>query len=223
MTAYIDRYDSSAMDAAFREMAAREHEVVRADRAKTFGAYAKYIAPVIVAMGVTAFLVLWGLSLLNEKPDPVVIEKEVVVEKPVAYQPHIYIDGEAFRPPQEVLKEAAKRVENHDHEAIGEGEETRTIYDYVIFKTIEFPDGTAYGFEDVIVAIKFVDSNTQQPEHQECFVQKVTGDEPTAEKITLAIKQGDTQVDFDITEETTNNFGASVDVIHRAHSLCRFM
>ena len=44
-------------------------------RSETFGTYLKWSAVVITAGGAAAFLVLFGLSLLKEKPEPRIVKR----------------------------------------------------------------------------------------------------------------------------------------------------
>ena len=73
-------------------------------RSETFGTYAKWASAIIAAGGISAFLVLFGLSLLKEKPEPRIVAP-VVVDRPVT----INLPEGIGRPEQESVVERRRR------------------------------------------------------------------------------------------------------------------
>ena len=222
MTTYTTQ-DYSAVNEYVEHLAERHRAAVAIRRADIFAVYAKWFAVLIAAAGVAALLVLWGMSLFKERPDPEIVEP-VIVDKPVTINippqsaPH---QNSGDPEVQRQLREIRSTIENIRGSTKSDsspGDRPRTVVDFVIFKEIKFQQA---GIEDVVVGMSYEDSNSTSPNRQWCYVIKPNAS-GTATRVELAGKVGDHKTDDQLTVAKARGIGASLKTLTAAQRLCAF-
>jgi hypothetical protein len=208
---HYEKHDFSAVNAYVDGVSDAVFERARSARAARFATYAKYSALVIAALGLMALLVLWGLSFLKE---PRVVTETKIVEKPVSFEPNIYITNPS------VLDQTRNSAEQRVRESASEAGVSAEVFDFVIFR--EFPFGEN-GFSDVVVGMRYANNEDRTPSSQWCYVERNTSDVVAhTEKITLANKEGNQVVMTPINDQHARELGARLPTIRRAQNLCQF-
>jgi hypothetical protein len=222
-------HNFSAIDAHVNEVIRRERAFTRIWMSEGFLRFAKYGALLIVALGIAIFLTLWGYSLLTEKPEARIIEKEVVVERPVAYRPVINITPGAIADQLAITDArdaAASKIEklqepdplnSSDANIANQGK--KTVFDFVIFKTITF---ARKNIDEVKIGMRYADSASEKPSRQWCYIDKqIEGF--VARRIDLAHKQDDEIFITPVSDDDARTFGARISNIRQAQRLCKFL
>lgn len=211
-TAEYEHHDFGAVNTYVDSVSGAVRERSRAARAGRFTTYAKYTALVLVALGVLSLLFMWGLSLLR---DPKIVTDTRIVEKPVSFQPNIYItDPSAV---DAVRAGAARRV-GEAAEATGAPAQ---IFNYVIFRDIPFGES---GLGNVTVGMRYKRTEDRLPSRQWCYVEReTTALDAHTEQIYLATKEGDQVSRASLTDEHARRMSAPLDTLRAAQGLCRFM
>ena len=192
-------------------------------RSETFGTYAKWTSAIVAAGGISAFLVLFGLSLLKEKPEPRIVAP-VVVDRPVT----INLPEGIGRPNQEsevdhLRREAVSRIdkikaprtapERPDSTPIA-----KTVIDYVMFKEISFGRS---GINKVTVGMRYKDSSTKKPSRQWCYVSK-TNLSGSVTRVNLAAKIADRRTDYTLTLNEAREIRSTMADLKVAQRSCAF-
>ncbi len=215
--------DYSAVNTYVEHLAARHRSAISIRRAGVFATYAKWCAVLVVASGVTALLVLWGLSLLKEKPDPKIVEP-VIVDRPVTINvPGLDSSLENNGNP-EVQRQLSEIRSTIADVRAGSSVDTptteslRTVIDFVIFKEVQFSQA---GLEEVVVGMRYQDSSSENPSTQRCYVNK-PNDSGAETRVNLARKEGPQRIDDILTTAMAREIGAPLGVLKEAQSLCAF-
>lgn len=193
-------------------------------RAGVFSTYALYGSGVVLAVGIAAFLIMWGYSLLSEKPEPKVIETEKIIERPVPFSPTIIVDGGSggSQPQTEIVKRAAEKAGNMNQAstATSSASDSRPVFNFSIFKSVPFDPG---GLEHVVVGMRYPDNNADYPEYQWCYVERVW-ENGVAEVLDLAVKNSvDGQViEIPLTSAKANQLATTVETLKQAREICVF-
>ena len=215
-------HNFDAINRHIGEVYNRDHAITSARKAGVFSTYAKYGALLAVALGVMGLLLLWGLADVL-KPEPKVIEKEVVVEKPVEYKPVIHVHTpETPQDMPQKMKEAAsektKKMQNSAEAAEPQQDAIIPVYNYVIFKRLRFNKGD---IEHIVVGMRYEDSNSEVPSTQWCYVERPLND-GTTRKLQLATKLGDEPDYVSVRDEVASEMGTDAPTLVEAQSLCLF-
>lgn len=220
----ITNHDFSALNRHVDQLVARNNVLTWRQRAGVFTTFAKYGAIFLLAVGVAALLVLWGISLLKAKPKPEVIEKQVVVEKPVTLQPNIYVNTETGDQAEmrRLVESGEKRIETYKREDEVRSPNSSGIgvptYSHVIFR--EFAFGRE-GMGEVIIGIARERADQSQPSSQWCYVEKPQFG-GASKKFSLARKQGASVSNTPINVRVAREVGVSQNTLQAAQRLCRF-
>jgi hypothetical protein len=174
-----------------------------------------------VALGVAGLLILWGVKLLLN-PRPEVIEKEVIVEKPVSINPNIYISpGQGFERLQALNENARTQIEKFESKTKTAGDtaqSVKTVYDYVLFKHIPFDRD---GLQNIIIGMRFPESRAEKPSRQWCYVVKPT-DTGVQNRLTLSIVENGVRNDQPITRDMAQTMATDLNNLENARDLCVF-
>lgn len=210
-----DVHNFDAVNQYVATMADRQQTGISLRRADIFSRYAKYIAILLIAAGIVTFLVLWGYSLLKEKPEPKIITTETIIERPIKLEPNIYVSTTGSPTPAEKTREAASdRVSS-----LSPSSGANPVYNFTIFKEIPFNKD---GMQNVVVGMKYDDSEAVTPSHQWCYVMSPNID-GTDTRISLATKNGVFgTIEKSITHAQANKADTSVAILESAQRLCAF-
>jgi hypothetical protein len=210
-------HNYKAVNEHIDELTRRNRVVTSSRRVEVFGKYAKYASIFIVCLGIMGLLLFWGYSkVVNPRPE--IIEKEVVVEKPVSFKPNIYITTNQADNARidETRAEAARRLGE-----ISSGNKNTnsksTVYDFVIFKEIPF---TQDGFKQVTVGMRYQDADAKLPARQWCYIERGRSN-GTSIKVTLAVTENG-HTPEDITQDMATALTTSVGVLKSAQGSCLF-
>lgn len=166
----------------------------------------------LVSLGVLVFLVLWGVSLLSEKPAPKIITTERIVEKPSVIKVELPTVPTAPQSTQQAsdIANALSSVEQAGSES-----PVPIVTNYTIFRSIDFETA---GYNDVVTGLNYDSSESAFPENQYCYLEKVLNSGQL--KIDLASANG-------IGTLTWNKFLPSLGIkrndFERAQDKCLFL
>ena len=142
-------------------------------------------------------MALWGLSFLKE---PRIVTETKIVEKPVSFEPNIYITNPS------ALDQTRNTAERRVRETASEVGISAEVFDFVIFREIPFEEN---GFSNVIVGMRYANNEGRTPSSQWCYVEKDTSSVVAhTEKITLANKEGNQVIETTITDQHAREFGS---------------
>ena len=126
----------------------------------------KYVALVIASCGFAALLILYGVSLLNDKPVRT-IETKTIFQKSnnedLLVQRQLKELEEADQKPSLLDEKSSLKNRNKKSE-----DRTDVSTMFIIFKRVP---SRIYGFEDVVTGHKYPNSKTKYPESQYCYVE----------------------------------------------------
>jgi hypothetical protein len=207
----FESHDFSAVNAYADTVSSATLDRSRRNRATRFSTYAKYASLVIVAGGFAGLLILWGLSFLN---DPRIVTETKIIEKPVSFEPNIYITN----PNQ--LDRTRSNAEQRVSELATSTGSSPDLFDYVIFEEIKLQRG---GLESIQIGMRYANSNDQIPSSQWCYVSKNTSSLLAHnEQVTLAVRDAKETSMTEITDEHALRLGVSTAILREAQKLCRF-
>ncbi len=206
-------HDFSAVNHHVNELSRRASVTTSARRADVFKTYATYGAVLALALGFGGWLVLLGIAELLD-PKPEIIEKEVVVEKPVAFEPNIFVTQQGT----DAAAVDATRDEARSVVSEISGDENSTTYNFVVFKEVPF---TKEGFTKIMLGMQYLDSNAKLPSEQWCYIERPTGIK-TRNSINLARMNGRKRTNTQITLEDANNMSTTRGALLEAQALCDF-
>ena len=212
-----ETHDFKAVNRHVDELSKRASVATSARRAEVFKTYAVYGALLAVGLGFATWLILLGIAVLTD-PEPEVIVQEVVVEKPVAFEPNIYITERGT----DVVAVDVKRGEAQSVVTSIQGREPgsgKITYNYVIFKETPF---TEDGFERVMIGMEYENSDSDLPSEQWCYIERVVGN-ATSKQVSLSSKAGRNRIDNPVTSEMASELSTSVETLQAAQTQCRFL
>ena len=206
-------HDFSAVNHHVNELTKRSSVATSVRRTEIFKTYAIYGALLAVALGIGGWLILKGVAALF-MPEPQIIEKEVVVEKPIAFEPNIYVSQQqpnstAIDSVRDKARSVASRITNSENEP---------TVNFVIFKEIPF---SKEGLSGVTIGMRYKDSNENLPSRQWCYTERFNS-ENTKVTISLAkVEDGDrTNVIF--TQSDADKVFTSTKTLLEAQQVCSF-
>jgi hypothetical protein len=157
-----ETHDYSAVEEHITRQNERRVLANKSKNAAVFTSYLKYGSLGIVALGVTAFLLLWGISLLNEEKLRV-IEKKAFIEKPVAQVTSIIPQLEEIE--RSMKRTLASNPQKKNRKAVDAIDVTTQ---FNVFKNV--PSGI-HGFKNVVTGLVFPNSKTAYPTSQYCYIE----------------------------------------------------
>ena len=192
-------------------------------RSETFGTYAKWIALAVAASGAAAFLVLFGLSLFKEKPEPrivrpVVIDRDVIVKLPEGL-------GAVQQPRRtdvdQRLSEIMRQIDEIKRGKTGDGtgaQPASPVLNFVIFKEIPF---NRAGISNVVIGMRYKDTTSKIPSSQWCYVNKgnLSG---TVTRVDLAKKDDKQPIKSTLTLSEAREMRTTLDILRSAQRHCTF-
>lgn len=187
--------------------------------AKTWTFYAAWGAVLIASIGLCAFLIMWGYSLIIEKPEPKIIEVERIIEKPIQLNPTVVVQtpaGTGSGSADVARSEAQRRIEAVQGDSASPA---NTVYNYVIFKDIPFTEG---GFDTVTVGMQFSTSESVHPDYQWCYIAKGAGALSVSKRVSLAEKGPSGSFNYPIDYSTAVEAGVALGILQRAQRKCSF-
>jgi hypothetical protein len=159
----------------------------------------KNLPYIVVSAGVATLLILYGVSLLNEERIKFV-EKEIVVEKPVIIEK----PNDQTISLQSQLKDIRKKLETRSNsnpknnlpgetkKNTGSGDKLDVSQKITIFHSVS---SGMYGFKDVVTGLNYVNSKSEYPNYQYCYIEFDTRS-LTKKHITLASKNNSTPIEY---------------------------
>ena len=206
-------HNFSAVNHHVDELSRRASVTTSARRADVFKTYAVYGALLAIGLGFGAWLILLGLAELFD-PKPEIIEKEVVVERPVAFEPNIFItqqgnDAAAV----DATRDEARSVVSNISAVKGS-----TTYNFVIFKEVPFSKD---GFSGITIGMKYNNSEEKLPSEQWCYIERSTG-QNTRNTIHLSRMDGRKRSDDVISQEDAAKMSSTTGTLLEAQALCNF-
>jgi hypothetical protein len=211
-------HDFSAVNAHVDELTRRARVVTSSRRAEVFGKYAVYGSGLAISLGIMGWLLFLGISKLTN-PQPEVIEKEVVVEKPVSFKPNIYINTPN---PENVEVDKARDGARQRISEIpaNEGLESssKSVFNFVIFNQIPFSQDE---FEEVIVGMRYEDSKVETPTQQWCYIERQRPNR-TSQKATLAVWKQGVRENVNLSADMATSLSTNTEVLKTAQNLCVF-
>ena len=211
-------HDFSAVNSYVDHLAEKNRSSIREIRARNFGAYAKWGAVALVGAGITAALVMWGISFLK---DYEIVEREIVVKEPAAFKPTIIVNIPGLGSESQEMRNAAENKIKEIKDKLPQGEQetnAEVVLNYNLFKEISF---NVAGIEEVVVGMKFEDSNAKKPSHQWCYIMARNAD-GTKTWVDLANKVDSETFMMPMSEGVTAKIGLSQSDFERAQGLCSF-
>jgi hypothetical protein len=212
--------DFSAVNDYIGHLADRHQARTSRWRSETFGAYLKWIAILIAAGGFVVFLILFGLSLLKDKPEPQIV-RPVVVDRQVTIHLPEGMKNQSQGPAIETRQEVTRRIDEFKTRKIDAGAEQpqiKSVFNYVIFKEMIF---NRAGIRNVVVGMEYKDPTNQKPSKQWCYVSKPNTN-GTSTRVGLADKTDSTQIDRTLTLAKARDMRATLSDLKAAQRLCRF-
>tara|TARA_B100000315_G_scaffold259324_1_gene314915 strand:- start:84 stop:815 length:732 start_codon:yes stop_codon:yes gene_type:complete len=178
-------HDYSAVEEHITRQSERKTLANRAKNAAVFSSYLKYGALGVIALGIAAFFVLWGVSLFKGEKIKIV-EKEVVVEKPTKIEiilPENFKKNSPQAPAESSdesakLQERIKELENNLRtQSRNNGDKVNedavdVTENYVIFRQVGV---NVPGFLQVQTGLQYRDSKQSYPYSQFCYSLKQDG------------------------------------------------
>ncbi|MEQ8441470.1 MAG: hypothetical protein RIM33_02730 [Alphaproteobacteria bacterium] len=223
------QHDYSAVDEFVTHLGNRHRAQAANWNAQTWTHYAAWGALLIAALGVAAFFILWGVSLVIEKPEPMIIETERIIERPVSINPTIHVETTGPQGPLESIREEATArigdlvTSDHGPATSGVGTETLQdavpVYNYVIFRELDYQRGGALG---VTVGMQYADSDSEKPAEQWCYIEFPTDDIGVVSTIQLSAVSNGIRSDLPVTNQMAREAGTSVSVLREAQMVCAF-
>jgi hypothetical protein len=212
-------HNFGALNRHIDEVVQRDRVLTGMRRANVFSIYAKYGGLLALGLGVMALLVFWGISMLIERPEPQIIEKEIVVKEPISLQPNIYVNSDRQA---DLIARERSDAERRAKEIGGEVSENdvprKIVVDYVLFRRTPFEAG---GINKIVVGMKFKNAAANNPYHQWCYIENLQAS-GINKTIQLGVKAEDHVTMQELTDETAREFGANLDIINKAQKLCVF-
>ncbi len=212
-------HNFDAINHYIEHLAGRHRALTARWRSETISTYLKWGAVAIVASGVAAFFVLFGLSYLKERPEPRTVNSKVG-DKPITINLPECLCGGAS--PQEsevgqIRAGAEKRVEKIESDQPA-GPATKPVVNFVIFKEFAF---NRAGIKNVVVGMKYKDAEATKPSIQWCYVNKgnISG---TVIQVNLSDKIGERRLDHTLTPREAREFRAAVSDLKAAQRRCAF-
>lgn len=212
-------HNFDAVNHYIEHLAGRHRALTARWRSETISTYLKWGAVAIVASGVAAFFVLFGLSYLKERPEPRIVNSNVD-NKPITINLPECLCGGAS--PQESkldqnIDDAVKRVEEIESKQPVEPA-TKPVINFVIFKKFAFNQAS---IKNVVVGMKYKDAEATKPSIQWCYVNKgnLSG---TVIRVNLSDKTGDQRLDHKITPAEAREIRATVSDLKAAQRRCAF-
>jgi len=192
-------------------------------KSDTFATYAKWSAVVVAAGGLAAFLVLFGLSLYKEKPEPkivspVIVDRDIVIKMPEnasTVQPLRRTDADRRL---DEIKRSIDEVKGRKPTGAPNTKPAKSVLNFVIFKNIEF---SRSGINRVTVGMRYSDTTVKMPSYQWCYIEKrnLSG---TKTHLYLANKSATGRVNTIITLAEAREFRASLADLNAAQRECVF-
>jgi hypothetical protein len=210
--------DFSAVNSYVNHLAEKNRAGVREIRARNFGEYAKWGAVALVAAGIAAALVMWGISFLK---DYEIVEKQIVVKEPANFKPTIIVNTPAtVSEAQRTRNVATSRTRElqETSPSITDEPGVKPVFNFTIFKSMPFNIGE---IDDVVVGMTYEDSNSAKPSHQWCYITAPNKD-GTHTRVNLAIKEATEIRKAPLPSNVAAKLGISEFELERAQGLCSF-
>jgi hypothetical protein len=201
-----ETHDYSAVEEHITRQSERRILANKSKNAAVFASYLKYGSLGIVALGVTAFLVLWGISLIEEEKIQKV-EKEVGVEKAT---------NESIKM-QEHIQELERSLNNKSTNTGNMVDKVDIVNNYFIFRSTK---ANVKGIADVTTGLIYKNSKQKFPFNQYCYVLKYNGGNKIW--IDLASKTGRNPV-IEVSFESVLNHGLSKFQYQELLGKCNFL
>jgi hypothetical protein len=222
MTGEVREYvtqNYSAVNDYVNHLSRRNHAHIREVNSRSFGEYAKWAAVAFVGAGVGAMLTMLGVSFVIEKPQPEVIEKEVVVKDPIAFKPTIIIQQpNESTDVRRARRAAVKRSSaiSSTSEPIGTGQ--KPVVNFTIFKRIPL---NVAGVSNVVVGMAYADNNAVRPSTQWCYISSPNTD-GTSTRVSLGYEDSGQPIETPVTYLIAQKIGMNLSDLQRAQKLCAF-
>ena len=192
-------------------------------RSQTFAVYFMWVAILIATIGLVTFLVLWGLSLLKEKPEPrivapVVVDRPVTITLPKGYAVTNQVGGTEV---QKQLNEISRRIDDFKSrkpDTAAPLQPVKSVFNYVIFKKMSF---NSAGITDVVIGMEYKNPQAELPENQWCYVTKPNSS-GTSTRVNLANKTGKSRANRTLSLTEAREMRVSLTDLKAAQRLCKF-
>ena len=182
-----ETHDYSAVEEHITRQNERRELANKAKSSAVFSSYLKYSALGVVALGIAAFFVLWGMFLLKAEKIKVV-EKEVVKNPP---QASVGSSPESIQM-KERIKDLESRLRTQARNTGDKVDEVDVVTEFVIFRSAK---ANAQGFISVHTGLNYKDSKQGYPRSQFCYSHKPNGKDLI--RIELAKKTGRGQIKYE--------------------------
>jgi hypothetical protein len=195
-----ETHDYSAVEEHIGSQSERKKLANRAKCNALFSSYLKYGSMGIVSLGVFAFLLLWGVSLFKDQK-VVIVEKEVIVEKPTKLEVAFPEDfkKKSLQAPEESSGELImmrERINELTNKLRSQPENTEDKVDvttgFVIFRRAK---SNVKGFSTVHTGLNYSDSKQEYPFSQYCYIMISKGGDEI--KVDLGDKSGRSQIKYE--------------------------
>ncbi len=222
-------HDYSAVEEHITRQNERRVLANKSKNAAVFASYLKYGSLGIVALGVTAFLVLWGISLINEEKIQIVEKEVVVVEKATNFevippknfqtiplQAKTESSAESLKM-QERIQELERSLKSKSSNTGERIDKVDVVNNFIIFRSAK---ANVKGIADVTTGLKYKNSKQIFPFNQYCYVLKNNGGNKIW--IDLASKTGRNPV-IEVSFESVLNHGLSKFQYQELLGKCNFL
>ena len=195
-----DSYTSHNFDAVneqIKEIAARERARTNAYRLESYRTAFIYAGAAALIIGLLALLLSWSYRLLNAPyPEeitkvvkPEIIEKEVVKVVQVPVEKSIYdTTSTSYKGPTNTQTATSSFTSSGNQPAV--------VTNYNTFKRVDASEFSNYGISEVVTGWRYKDSNSDYPESQYCYFNKITPGKETSLRVDLAELENGEYVSF---------------------------
>ncbi len=209
----------------------RNQSTIEFKKANTLAVYMKWLAVLVLAVGIALALMMWAYGSGKKQPDPVIVEPRVIQAPDVK----VVIERDVFNNGQKPDAETDPRVKTAvtgaqqriseiepggtlviDSESVTQS--GNSVIDFVIFKYAPFGRGLV---DEVVVGMHYPDSLAEVPDRQWCYV--TAPDEGGVEiQVNLAGRRLGQTFKNPITTEMAKRVSLSTDELLAAQRLCTF-
>jgi len=190
-----ETHDYSAVEEHITRQNERRELANKAKSSAVFSSYLKYSALGVVALGIAAFFVLWGMFLLKGEKIRVV-EKEVVKNPP---QASVGSSAESIQM-KERIKDLESRLRTQARNTGDKVDEVDVVTEFVIFR---YAGANVQNFSSVHTGLNYKDSKQGYPHSQFCYSLKPSGKDTI--RIELAKKTGRGQIRYELFDSVSHH------------------